>query len=460
MNKNKQSVKKQIPKALALATMTSVIVGGQSQAAIENVLIPPLPNDDSSATPELPNGPYGGFFGDVANIHEKIQTTLNLSEAPMKGMESEEISEIETLKENTIDISVKSENFETEPTDSTESSDLSDTVESTDVFETQNSIESSEVTDIVESTDTAVEESVSESTEDTTQSEVIYSKEDYEISSLLCDTPLFADVKTVLNIRDYPSLDGEIVGKLRPSDSATIVSYTDGWYEIVSGEIRGFVSEKYALVGKEADILNEELTTPSVTCTTQTLNIRTDADNDADIVEKISYNDSLVIDMEADVVDGWIGVIVGDKTGYVNEEFVEVFDGKLNTALTPEEAATTVIHNAPLNVSADDETLLAALLICEAGATYEGMLAVGGVVMNRLRAGYSDSIRGVIYQRGQFSPAGSGKVDRTLASGVTDASRRAAREALSGVDITGGCLNFRAAFTGHAGTNIGGNVFF
>ena len=42
---------------------------------------------------------------------------------------------------------------------------------------------------------------------------------------------------------------------------------------------------------------------------------------------------------------------------------------------------------------------------------YEGQLAVGAVVMNRLRSGaYPSSISGVIYQSGQFPPAGQGMV--------------------------------------------------
>lgn len=457
MNRNKRNAKQQIPKSIALATMASVLVGSQSQAAIEQILLPTLPNDDKTA-PETPVGPYGGFFEDVANIHEEIQTTLSspdgsTDESTLKTSAPEVIEE-----PSSVEVIIPEEDMaelEIIPSEAVE-----EVIEETPTNEEENTAEESEPNGSTHTADDS-EETIEPDKSDSTQApEIVYSQEEMEISSALSETPLFADVKTVLNIRSYPSMEGEIIGKLRNSDSASIVSYVDGWYEIISGDIRGFVSEKYALVGKEANLLNEELTTPSVTCTTQTLNIRKEANDESEVLEKISYNDSLVIDTEASPIDGWIGVIVGEEKGYVNEEFVEVFDGKLSTALTPEEAKTAIIHNTPLGVSTDEETLLAALLICEAGGSYDGMLAVGGVVMNRLRAGYSDSIRGVIYQRGQFSPAGSGKVDRTLASGVTEASLQAAREALSGVDITGGCLNFRAAFTGHAGTNIGGNVFF
>ncbi len=54
--------------------------------------------------------------------------------------------------------------------------------------------------------------------------------------------------------------------------------------------------------------------------------------------------------------------------------------------------------------------LLAALIYCEAGnQPYEGQVAVGAVVMNRVRSGsYPNTISEVIYQSGQFGPAMTG----------------------------------------------------
>ena len=107
-------------------------------------------------------------------------------------------------------------------------------------------------------------------------------------------------------------------------------------------------------------------------------------------------------------------------------------------------------------------TLLGALIQCEAGSgSYEGMVAVGAVVMNRVRSGaYPSSISGVIYQGGQFTPALNGGVASVMASGVRSACIQAAREALNGVDNTNGALSFRSASSGCAGTLIGANVFF
>lgn len=112
--------------------------------------------------------------------------------------------------------------------------------------------------------------------------------------------------------------------------------------------------------------------------------------------------------------------------------------------------------------SVSDVELLAALIECEAGSTnYEGMLAVGSVVVNRMNhRSYPNTLRGVIYQSGQFTPALNGKVDRVLARGVKSSCVTAARDALSGKNNVGDCLSFRAASSGHAGVIIGDNVFF
>lgn len=114
------------------------------------------------------------------------------------------------------------------------------------------------------------------------------------------------------------------------------------------------------------------------------------------------------------------------------------------------------------NISANDVTLLAALIECEAGSThYEGMLAVGSVVVNRMKSSYyPDTLRGVIYQSGQFPPATNGLVDKVLRRGIKNSCKQAATDALAGKNNVGKCLSFRASSSGHAGTVIGSNVFF
>lgn len=111
--------------------------------------------------------------------------------------------------------------------------------------------------------------------------------------------------------------------------------------------------------------------------------------------------------------------------------------------------------------SASDAAMLAALIQCEAGGeSYEGKLAVGSVVMNRVRSSYfPNTVAGVIYQSGQFSPVASGRFASVLAKGANQSCRKAAGEVLGG-KITVNCLYFRRNDGGIAGTVIGNHVFY
>lgn len=109
-----------------------------------------------------------------------------------------------------------------------------------------------------------------------------------------------------------------------------------------------------------------------------------------------------------------------------------------------------------------DRDLLACLIYCEAGnQPYTGMVAVGAVVLNRVRsAAYPNTVSGVIYQKSQFSPVGSGRLATRLTLGASDTCYRAADEAMSGATPVGNCLYFRTVIPQINGTIIGDHVFY
>ena len=115
--------------------------------------------------------------------------------------------------------------------------------------------------------------------------------------------------------------------------------------------------------------------------------------------------------------------------------------------------------SSAVNASASEQELLAALIFCEAGnQPYDGQVAVGAVVMNRVRSGsFPDTITDVIYQSGQFTPAMTGWLDSVLASdGYTDSAMQAAADALAGSNPIGDCLYFS---TGGGGYQLGDHYF-
>lgn len=112
-------------------------------------------------------------------------------------------------------------------------------------------------------------------------------------------------------------------------------------------------------------------------------------------------------------------------------------------------------------VNASDVAMMAALIQCEAGGeSYEGKLAVGSVVMNRVDSSYfPDTVVGVIYQSGQFSPVASGRFAVVLSSGADASCVQAATEVLAGTR-TLNCLYFRRNNGLINGTVIGNHVFY
>lgn len=110
-----------------------------------------------------------------------------------------------------------------------------------------------------------------------------------------------------------------------------------------------------------------------------------------------------------------------------------------------------------------DRYMLAVLIYCEAGGEpYEGQIAVGAVVINRMLSSvYPDTMYDVIHQYKQFSPVYSGRFDQYMAIGKTNQScYNAADTAMSGVSNVGNCLHFRTPIPGLTGIQIGNHIFY
>ena len=116
---------------------------------------------------------------------------------------------------------------------------------------------------------------------------------------------------------------------------------------------------------------------------------------------------------------------------------------------------------------AGDRKLLANLIYCEArGESYEGKVAVGSVVINRvLSERFPNTVVGVIYAPRQFAPVTSTKNSLALALAEDRATRypdcyRAADEAMSGYSNVGKCVYFRTPIPGLTGIQIGNHIFY
>ena len=112
--------------------------------------------------------------------------------------------------------------------------------------------------------------------------------------------------------------------------------------------------------------------------------------------------------------------------------------------------------------SASSVQLLAAIIECEAGGeSYEGKIAVGNVVMNRVASNrYPGTIPEVLYQRSQFTPVTSGRFVLVLSRGANGACTQAAQDVLNGKRAVGTDIYHFCRVNGTPGIIIGNHVFY
>lgn len=284
---------------------------------------------------------------------------------------------------------------------------------------------------------------------------------------------VMADVKMALNVRAEATEESEKVGLLYKDCGGRILEKKDGWTKIQSGDLVGWASDDYLLFDEDAEELAGEVGNLIVTIETETLRVRGEPNLDAEVIGLLGLDDAL--DVIEVVDDEWISVDFENDVAYVSSEFVNM-DFHIDAGETMEvirqreeeeaEAKRKALITANEAVIADgnDVKLLASLIYCEAGAeSYDGKLAVGSVVMNRVRSGaYPNTISGVIYASGQFSPAMSGKVARVYNGengSVPESCYQAANQVLSGYSNVGDATHFRRAGN-HDGIQIDNQVFW
>ncbi|MGN0267838.1 MAG: SH3 domain-containing protein [Lachnospiraceae bacterium] len=362
-------------------------------------------------------------------------------------------------------------------------------------------------------TQNAESSSVAEESSDANQSETADGAVEVTAAAEEEKTVLTANVDNSLNIRQNPSEDAEIAGKLFRGCTAEVVSENEGWYEITSGDVTGWVSKEYTKTGSEAEALLTEINPSVATVTAKTLNLREQASTKSDVVSVLDKDSSFMV-LSAD--EEWVHVrYTTNLDGYVSAEYVTVTEGagqavstevlkayaemadeKEAERVAAEEAARAAeaakkaeaekkaaeaakktaakattsakktSSSSSSSVSADNVTLLAAICEYEAGTNYDGCVAVANVVLNRVRSSkYPGSIKAVIYQKGQFGNVANGGLNKILNRGPKSTCIKAAKAALAGTNNVGSRLQFRSARTVNPSSYknsvvIGGNCFF
>lgn len=140
-----------------------------------------------------------------------------------------------------------------------------------------------------------------------------------EAEDALFSTLVIARVNDYVNVRDIPSEEGEIVGKLYDKSVGTYLGEEDGWYEIESGKCKGYVKAEYCVTGDEAIDLAREVGTRVATVNTTTLKVRMEPSLEAEVLGLVPIEDQLVVTEE---LDGWVKVDIEEGYGYVSTDYV------------------------------------------------------------------------------------------------------------------------------------------
>lgn len=325
-----------------------------------------------------------------------------------------------------------------------------------------------------------------------------------------------------VNVRAEASTDSAIVGHMNIGACGDVLAQADGWVQITSGDVKGYVKADYVTVGEEAYALAKKYYSMTAVAKEDGINLRAAASKDAEVVGAVYENVTYTVTPEK-TDDAWVCLQVATGAeGYASADYMEVTEGyrvaepvdeveaendatSEDTASTTEEKkatgsveenkqttqtttekpsttqqttteATTQANNSstigsssrtPVSLSDADINLMAAVMTLECGSeSYEGQLAVANVILNRLQSGaWGNTISSVVYAANQFSVVSDSRLQGLIQNGAQASCIQAARDACAGNNNIEDLMSFRPARnvdTSTLGTykQIGNHVFF
>lgn len=132
---------------------------------------------------------------------------------------------------------------------------------------------------------------------------------------------VIAQVRDYVNVRSIPGEEGEIIGKLYNNSVGTFQGEENGWYQITSGSVTGYVKGEYCVTGEEAVELAKQVRTRLATVTTTTLFVRKEPSIESSVMGMVPLEEELVVMEE---VEGWVKVDVEEGIGWVSSDYVDL----------------------------------------------------------------------------------------------------------------------------------------
>ena len=132
---------------------------------------------------------------------------------------------------------------------------------------------------------------------------------------------IIADVSYYVNVRDIPSEDGEVVGKLYKNSAGEWLDKDGDWYKIKSGNVTGYVKSEFVVSGEAAVEMAKKVGERVAVVTTTNLKVREEASLDSSVLGLVPMEDRLTVVEET---DEWVKVSIEEGDGWVSKEFVTV----------------------------------------------------------------------------------------------------------------------------------------
>lgn len=146
---------------------------------------------------------------------------------------------------------------------------------------------------------------------------------------------VIARVNNYVNVRSLPDENSEIVGKLYNHSVGAFLGEENGWYQIRSGSVTGYVKADFCVTGEAAVELAKQVRTRIATVTTQTLFVRSEPTTESGIIGMVPETEELVVLEEA---EGWAKVDVEEGTGWISMDYVKLRNEFVEAESREEEA--------------------------------------------------------------------------------------------------------------------------
>ena len=193
-------------------------------------------------------------------------------------------------------------------------------------------------------------------------------------------------------MREHPTTDAEVLDTLDRAVALTISGTAGEWTRVTVNGETGYISSEFLGEGSVPSVLTIDNIKRQNGIATASVNMRKSPDTGSDIIDELDLFTHFTVTGQN---DDWYEIEYQDERGYVSKKYSELAVGYYD---------------------ADDLYLVAQLVHQEAKyTTLEGMVAVANVVYNRLRSSrFPNTIEGVVFEEGQFSPAESGRNLRSV----------------------------------------------